>query len=150
MSDAARFTATKTFRNLPTCHRAWRAASHCRFVHGYSRSYSFHFACSELSPEGFVVDFGGLKQLKEWLEYWFDHTVLVAADDPALHTFQQLHDAELIDMRVMDAPTMEGSARFVFEYADALVREQTGGRAWCVAVEARENDKNGAWYRAQS
>jgi hypothetical protein len=43
---------------------------------------------------------------------------------------------------------MEGSARYVFEYADALIRKHTHGRAWVVKVECRENDKNAATYEA--
>jgi 6-pyruvoyltetrahydropterin/6-carboxytetrahydropterin synthase len=30
------------------------------------------------------MDFGGLKEFKEWLEHMFDHTLLVAEDDPQL------------------------------------------------------------------
>ncbi len=143
---ASAFTSTKTFANLPCNHRQWRHAGHCAFLHGYSRSYTFHFACSEVDETHFVVDFGSLKRLKRWLEWMFDHTTLINADDPELPLFETLHARQVIDLRVMPNVSMEASARYVWAYADALVRAGTGGRAWCFAVEARENDKNSAFY----
>jgi len=74
----------------------------------------------------------------------FDHTCLINADDPELALFRQLHARGILDLRVLPHVSMEGSARFVWAWADALVRAATGGRAWCYAVEARENDKNAA------
>lgn len=137
-----RLTVTKTYADLPCSHRAWRHAGHCRFVHGYSRSFTLYFAASEVDECGFVVDFGSLKPLKAVLEHLFDHTLLLNADDPELPTFEALHEREVVDLRVLAHCGMEGSARLVWELADALVRQQTGGRAWCFACEARENVKN--------
>jgi 6-pyruvoyltetrahydropterin/6-carboxytetrahydropterin synthase len=138
---------TKTYRDLPCSHRAWRHQGHCRFVHGYSRAFTLHFAAIQLDDCGFVVDFSSLKPLKAWLEHMFDHTTLINADDPELATFQDLHERGIIDLRVVEHCGMEGGAELVWRKADALVREQTGGRAWCVAVEARENEKNAVMYR---
>lgn len=36
------------------------------------------------------MDFGGLKAFKEWAEYTFDHTLIVAEDDPHLNFFKQM------------------------------------------------------------
>ncbi len=144
---AQRFTMTKTYTDLPTSHRAWRHSGHCRFVHGYSRSFTLVFAASALDACGFVVDFSSLKPLKAVLEHLFDHTTLINADDPELDTFRDLHARELIDLRIVDHCGMEGGAMLVWELADALVRAQTGGRAWCISCEARENVKNAVTYR---
>lgn len=140
--QAELFTMTKTYTDLPCSHRAWRHTGHCRFVHGYSRQYTFHFAASALDDCGFVVDFSSLKPLKAWLDHMFDHTTLINLDDPELPTFRDLHERELIDLRVVEHCGMEGGARLAWEVADALVRHQTGGRAWCFRCEARENVKN--------
>ena len=104
------FKSTKRFTGFPCTHRQWRAESHCRFVHGYSREFYFEFAASELTKEGWVVDFGGLKELKKWLEYVFDHTFLVAQDDPELETFKDLDKRGAIMLRVLPNPGMEGTA----------------------------------------
>jgi 6-pyruvoyltetrahydropterin/6-carboxytetrahydropterin synthase len=57
-------------------------------VHGCSREFYFEFAANEMTKEGWVVDFGGLKEIKTWLEFTFDHTFLVAQDDPLLEAFK--------------------------------------------------------------
>ncbi|MEY4801255.1 MAG: hypothetical protein RLZZ213_1702 [Cyanobacteriota bacterium] len=58
------YSCSKTFSGYPCCHRQWRHQGHCRFVHGYSRSFSFWFRATELDDCGFVVDFSSLKQLE--------------------------------------------------------------------------------------
>ena len=63
-----KFISTKKFTGFPCTHRQWKAESHCRFVHGYSRDFYFEFECDELTKEMWVMDFGGLKEVKSWLE----------------------------------------------------------------------------------
>ena len=79
----------------------------------------------------------------------FDHTMLINKDDPERELFEELHRREILDLRLMDNCGMEGSAKYAFEYANTWVKEQTNGRAWCVKVECRENDKNSASYEME-
>lgn len=140
------FKSTKVFTGFPCTHRQWRAESHCRFVHGYSREFHFEFAASELTKEGWVVDFGGLKEVKKWLENVFDHTFLVAADDPELETFKELDKRGVILLRVLPNPGMEGTALYVFDEASKILESLYGKRAWITRVEVRENEKNSAIF----
>jgi len=140
------FKSTKSFTGFPCTHRQWRAESHCRFVHGYSREFHFEFAASELTKEGWVVDFGGLKAVKRWLEETFDHTFLIAVDDPELESFKALDKKGLIQLRVLPNPGMEGSAHYVYEEASRILVSLYGKRAWITRVEVKENDKNSAIY----
>ncbi len=142
------FKSTKRFTGFPCTHRQWRAESHCRFVHGYSREFYFEFAASELTKEGWVVDFGGLKELKKWLEYVFDHTFLVAQDDPELETFKDLDKRGAIMLRVLPNPGMEGTALYVYEEASRILENLCGKRAWITKVVVSENEKNSAIYEA--
>ncbi len=142
------FKSTKRFTGFPCTHRQWRAESHCRFVHGYSREFYFEFAASELTKEGWVVDFGGLKELKKWLEYVFDHTFLVAQDDPELATFQDLDKRGAIMLRVLPNPGMEGPAYYVYQEASRILEKLYGKRAWITKVVVSENEKNSAIYEA--
>lgn len=145
--DSKLFLSTKRFQGFPCTHRQWRAESHCRFIHGYSREFFFEFAAKELTPEGWVVDFGGLKQVKEWLDDMFDHTFLASEDDPYLEKFKKLNEDGVIQLRTLPNAGMEGTAKFVFDKVDADIRSQTQGRAWVHSVEVRENEKNSAIYR---
>jgi 6-pyruvoyltetrahydropterin/6-carboxytetrahydropterin synthase len=140
------FTSTKRFTGFPCTHRQWRAESHCRFVHGYSRQFYFEFEASELTKEGWVVDFGGLKELKAWLDHYFDHTFLVAQDDPEMEAFVKLNKDGVIQLRVLPNPGMEGSAQFVYEEASKILKKLYGERAWITKVEVSENEKNSAIY----
>ncbi len=140
----ATFYSTKKFKGFPCTHRQWKAESHCRFVHGYSRDFYFEFACSERTKEGWVVDFGGLKEVKKWLEHWFDHTFLVSQDDPHIDDFKKLDEQGVIQMRVFENIGMEGTAQFVYDNVNKMINEQTNGRAWITQVEVRENEKNSA------
>lgn len=140
------FTSTKRFKGFPCTHRQWRADSHCKYIHGYSREFYFEFQCSELSREGWVVDFGGLKEVKAWLEHMFDHTFLVSEDDPHMSLFKDMEQDSIIQLRVLPNVGMEGTAKYVFDIVNEMVSQRTVGRAWVKLVEVRENEKNSAIY----
>ena len=142
----AKYTSTKRFIGYPCTHRQWRAQSHCRFVHGYSREFYFEFACNELTVEQWVMDFGGLKEVKKWLEYMFDHTFLVAEDDPHMDDFLELDKKGVVQLRVLPNAGMEGTAKFVYDHVNEMVQKSTDNRVWVTKVEVRENEKNSAFY----
>lgn len=83
----SKYFVTKTFnpnKGYSCTFRNWRAKSHCRHLHGYDLVFQVTFECApqDLTPEGWVVDFGALGPLKDQIEKTFDHTLLVAEDDP--------------------------------------------------------------------
>lgn len=88
------YQSTKTYgtdRGLSTCFRQWKANhSHCSTLHGYSLGFKFVFESQTLDEKNWCFDFGGMKPIKQYLDYMFDHTILVAEDDPALETFKTL------------------------------------------------------------
>jgi len=90
----AKFYSTKTYgndRGLSCCFRQWRAShSHCSTLHGYSIGIKLIFECETLDDKNWCMDFGGLKAFKEWADYMFDHTLVIAEDDPQLEFFKQM------------------------------------------------------------
>ncbi len=138
--------STKSFKGFPCTHRQWKAESHCRFVHGYSREFHFEFEASELTQEGWVVDFGGLKEIKEWLNQTFDHTFLVSQDDPYLEQFKKMDKDGIIQLRVLPNPGMEGTAMYVYQEASKILRKLYGNRAWISLVKVSENENNSAIF----
>ncbi len=143
-ADLMRYRSTKSFTNFPCAHRLHSHAGHCKYVHGYSRSFKFYFEAHELDADHFVVDFSALGELKRWLDEMYDHTLLIGAEDPELGFFEQMDARGLCKLRVVPSVTMEGTAKLVFAYADALIRGMTAGRAYLAKVEVHENDKNSA------
>ena len=99
-----------------------------------------------MDQHGWVVGFGDLKELGEYLVEMYDHTMLIAEDDPELPVFKELHEKGLCDLRVVPDTSLEGSAKTALEKANQLLSRITEGRARCFQVEARENDKNSAIY----
>jgi 6-pyruvoyltetrahydropterin/6-carboxytetrahydropterin synthase len=147
---SARYRSTKTYdhnEGLSCCFRQWRAVhSHCHLMHGYALAFKFVFAANELDEKNWCVDFGGLKDVKQWLHELFDHTMIVAQDDPYLPTFQLLAASNLVDLRILPAVGCEAVAHFVFSHVNAVVCEKTEGRVWLESVEVREHGGNSALY----
>jgi 6-pyruvoyltetrahydropterin/6-carboxytetrahydropterin synthase len=142
------FQSTKVMELGSCAFRQWRAShSHCRFLHGYQLKAKLWFSGSSLDDKNWVVDFGGLKELKATLNNLFDHTTTIAADDPALETFKDLDSRGLIQLRIMDKGVgIERAAETVFELADKHVRSLTNGRCWVDKVEVFEHEDNSAVY----
>jgi 6-pyruvoyltetrahydropterin/6-carboxytetrahydropterin synthase len=142
-----RFYSGKTYTHA-TGHscafRQWRADSHCNLIHGYALQFEFTFGGNELDERNWIVDFGGLKPLKQWLAHTFDHTYLLASDDPEFETFQMLADKGLIDLRVVGGTGCERFAEMAFDEADRIVRELTNDRCWVQKVTVREHEANSA------
>ena len=150
------FRSTKVFDGYSTCFRQWRAeGTHCRFLHGYGVSFKVWFE-GELDERNWVWDFGGMKrakgtidcmQPKEWMDYMFDHTTIVAEDDPYLFTFQELHDCGVIQLRIIPAVGAEQFSNYLWVKLNKFVQEETDGRVRVVQVEFREHEKNTAFYK---
>lgn len=152
------FCSTKTYSHstgLSVAIRQHRSDSHCQFLHGYSLSVKFVFQASELDARGWVVDFGGLKDLRSWLEHWFDHTTLIAEDDPELVTFKGLHEKGILQLRVMEQVGdgymggCEYLAYLIYQYTETwLTGAGFSPRVDLVSVEVSEHEGNSSLYRA--
>jgi 6-pyruvoyltetrahydropterin/6-carboxytetrahydropterin synthase len=144
------YYSTKTYgheRGLSCAFRQPLAShSHCSLIHGYSLAFSFKFASTTLDEKNWVVDFGGLKQLKEWLEHNFDHSIAVAKDDPEMKTFLALEEKGLARVVVMNGVGCEKFAEHAFWFADKLVKELTNNRCWAVSCEVKEHGANSAIF----
>ena len=91
-----RFTSNKVIELGSAAFRQWRSThSHCQYIHGYNLTANITFECRDLDDKNWVMDFGGLKDLKATLRNTFDHKLVVAADDPEIETLKQLDFAGL-------------------------------------------------------
>lgn len=146
--SGTKFFSTKTYSHdvgFSCTFRQWRAESHCRYLHGYALKFKFTFAASELDHCGWVVDFGGLKNLKGWLEEWFDHRTLVASDDPQISRMRELDFLGIITMREVPATGCEAFSKMVYDYTEQwLIDAGFGPRCELVSVEVAEHGGNSA------
>lgn len=141
--------STKRFGPISTGHRQWKADNHCKFIHGYGRIVEIKFGCSELDDKGWVVDFGGLKQVKELLERYWDHRTLIASTDPMLDKLEKMEKEGLIQLTVLYPPYNPGielSAQWVFDKVGFLIKKEYGDRCWIEEVRVWEHENNSAIY----
>ena len=145
--------ATKVYRNLPCAHAQWfdtnedGSPGHCAQIHGYDRSVEFTFAGTP-DGHGWIVPFGGLKPVKQFSEYYFDHVTVLPADDPRLENIpSEMTDASglLGTLRVLPyGVSMEMSSVFIWEHVNAYIYQHTSGRCWVERVRVYEDDRNDA------
>ena len=121
-----RFISTKEYRELgPVAYHQWRdTGGNCRLIHGYALSFYFEFESDSLDLRNWVVDFGGLRPLKEKLEEWFDHKLLLAQDDPNFDDIMKLQDLKLAEITVVEATGCEALSDFLYKFI--VEAKQTG------------------------
>ena len=139
------YISTKTYTHLgPVAYRQWKADSHCNLIHGYALSFHFEFESETLDARNWVMDYGGLRPLKEKLEEWFDHTFLLAQDDPEYNLLKALGDMKVAKIIEVEKTGCEGLASFIYEYINTIFLKEYGEdkRIWCCKVEVRETDSN--------
>lgn len=145
------YMSTKRFGHeigLSCCFRQWRAESGCRLIHGYALAFKFVFATNELDVRNWCVDFGSLKPLKAILEENFDHTLLVAEDDPKLDVILDLDRVHGI-AKVIPVPAAgcEKTAEMVYDVTEQWLRDAGySPRVWLVSVEVSEHGANSAIF----
>jgi len=150
-----KFQSTKLFDGFSCVFRQWKAeGTHCRFLHGYGISFRVWFQ-GELDERNWVWDFGGMKRAKTeidgmspkmWMDYMFDHTTVVATDDPYLEHFRKMDEDGIIQLREIPATGAEQFAKFIFDKLNPFVQEETDGRVKVAKVEFMEHGKNTAIY----
>ena len=144
------FKSTKVIELGSCAFRQPTATSHCKFLHGYRLTAKFWFEADELDQNNWVVDFGGLKDLKKILQDQFDHTTCVSKEDPKLLLFKQMNDTGLCDLRIMDGVGIEKFAEWCWSVANKHVEKITKGRCRCIKAEVFEHENNSAIYEKQS
>lgn len=142
-----KFRSTKTYRQIAPCaYRQWKADSHCNQIHGYAFSFHFEFETDDLDARNWAFDYGGLRPLKDKLEEWFDHTLLVAQDDPMRDELLRLGELGLAKITEVEKTGCEGLSDFLYEYINTIFLPSCGkseaDRLWCCRVEVRETDSN--------
>jgi 6-pyruvoyltetrahydropterin/6-carboxytetrahydropterin synthase len=150
-----KFQSTKIFDGFSTVFRQWRAdGTHCQFLHGYGISFKITFE-GELDERNWVWDFGGMKRAKgtidgmnpkAWMDYMFDHTYIIAEDDPFLPLAKEMDKGGIVQLRIIPATGAEQFAKYIYDKVNEFVLEETNNRVRVTQVEFKEHNKNSAIY----
>jgi len=141
-----KYQVIKTYGN-ETGHscafRQWRADSHCNLIHGYALGFEITFEAETLDDRNWVIDFGDLGTLKKFLKEMFDHTTVVAFDDPEVKVFEDLNNKNLVDLRLLENVGCEAFAETVFNFCSA---EYDNDRVKVKSVRVFEHGANSAVF----
>jgi 6-pyruvoyltetrahydropterin/6-carboxytetrahydropterin synthase len=150
-----KYQSTKLFDGFSCVFRQWKAeGTHCSFLHGYGVSFRVWFE-GELDERNWVWDFGGMKRAKgtidgmnpkDWMDYMFDHTTIVAENDPYLPVFKQMEADSIIQLRIIPATGAEQFSKYIYKKLNTFIQEETQGRVKITKVEFMEHNKNTAIY----
>jgi 6-pyruvoyltetrahydropterin/6-carboxytetrahydropterin synthase len=126
------------------------------------------FESETLDERNWVMDFGGLKDFKAWADYMFDHTLVIAEDDPHLDFFKMMaqqvtagsenpnsfvpHErGALCDLRIVPAVGCEMFAKLAYDKMAELLK--SGKSRYVInpgvrvkSVEVFEHGANSAIY----
>ena len=150
---AIKIKATKVFKYLPCGHAQYfdkepdGSPGECASVHGYDREVEFTFA-GDIDDHGWIVPFGELKPVKEFLEYYFDHVTVLPADDPRIGDIPDVlvqQGGLLGTLRILPSGvSMEMSSLFIWEHVNHYIYKVTNGRCYVERVRVYEHNRNDA------
>ena len=132
------YESTKTYgneRGLSCCFRQWKATSHCKYLHGYSLGFRFTFEAERLDSRNWVYDFGSFKEIRKWVKDNFDHTLLIAKDDPEKDFLMSIDDKKIA--KVIELPDVgcEKFAEYTYNFVNEYISSETSGRVKLISVE---------------
>jgi 6-pyruvoyltetrahydropterin/6-carboxytetrahydropterin synthase len=110
-------------------------------------AFDIVFETETLDARNWVIDFGSLREVKEWLTDMFDHTLLVASDDPLIDELTRLANSGLANVIEVANIGCEAFAKLVYDFvADYIASNNVA----CVVrkVTCKEHANNSASYIA--
>ncbi len=139
------YKVTKTYghdRGYSCAFRQWSAESNCKYLHGYSLGFKITLQSPTLDINNWVYDFGNFSFLENWLTQNFDHTLLVAKNDPEKEMLILLNNkvARVIELEKISC---EYFAEMTFRYID---NHLSNIDVEVISVEVSEHGSNAGIY----
>lgn len=115
-------------------------------IHGHNWGIAITFGCYATDASGFVVDFGELHYIRDWLDTHLDHACLFNADDPLKDRIIQAAP-QAFKTYILPNCSSEGIAQHLFDIFAPMVKQETQNRAFIIKIEIFEDSKNSATYQ---
>ena len=139
------YRVVKTYgheRGFSCAFRQWSTDSHCQNLHGYSLGFEITLESKTLDINNWVYDFGKFNFLDQWLKQHFDHTLLIANDDPEKELLLQLQD-KVAKVIILDKISCESFAELTFKFIESELSDYDID---VVSVKVSEHSSNAAIY----
>ena len=143
-------TCTKSYRDIPLSHRQPFHGGRCSRLHGHSWAITLTFGAKELDDNGFVIDFGDLHFLRDWIDQNLDHATALKISDPMLAEFEKLEQMGLLKILWVDSASCEGIAQFLYHTFQPMIEKKTKGRVRVQSLRLEEDSKNSATYSPEN
>ena len=143
-------TCTKTYRDIPLSHRQPFHEGRCSRLHGHSWAITLTFEAKELDGNGFVIDFGDLHFLKDWIDENLDHSTALKENDPMLNECEKLEKQGLLNILLVESASCEGIAQFLYHTFQPMIEQKTNGRVRIQTLHLEEDSKNSATYSPEN
>ena len=142
------YKVVKTYghdKGFSCAFRQWSAESHCSYIHGYSLGFTVTIGSDKLNQQNWVYDFGDFNFLEDWLREHFDHTLLVAINDPHKDEIKSLNKNKIA--RIVEVPEIscEKFAEMTFKFIDNHLN-LNDYNVKVLSVEVSEHPGNTAGY----
>jgi 6-pyruvoyl-tetrahydropterin synthase len=146
------FSVTKAFDRMPRAHAQFQdcnadgSPGPCANLHGYDLIVSIEVSAKELDQYGWVYGFGNFKKIRQFLEYYCDHTSAISAEDPRRkRVLEELSSGNSLygTMRLMPyGVSMEMMSLFLLEQTAGYIYNTSEGRCAITKIEFREHSAN--------
>jgi 6-pyruvoyltetrahydropterin/6-carboxytetrahydropterin synthase len=80
------------------------------------------------------------------MDFMFDHTYIIALDDPFIYKALEMHNEGIVQLRTVPATGAEQFAKYIYDKVSEFILEETNNRVRVVSVEFKEHAKNSAIY----
>lgn len=144
--DFTVLTCEKRYENIPFAHRQYTHKGHCRFIHGHNWTIVLTFGAKKTDENGFVADFGALKEIKQWIDDNLDHALVVSSDDPLYHIWTEAERLGAAKLFVSNGST-ESLAEKLYGTFFQIVHSAFSGRAVLMSIKVEEDSKNSATFK---
>ena len=139
-------TCTKTYKDIPLSHRQPLHSGRCSRLHGHSWAITLTFEAKELDDNGFVIDFGDLHFIRDWIDQNLDHATALKENDPMRADCQKLEDLGLLKILWVKSASCEGIAQYLYYTFQPMIERKTNGRVRIQSLHLEEDSKNSATY----
>ena len=150
----SRFQIVKRYgheQGLSCVFKQFRAPeTHCSKLHGYALAFEVCFEGNELDHRNWLISFGELKPLKQYLQDTFDHKTLVSANDPDLDFLMKAEGRGILDLVIVPEVGCEMFAEMVADWIQKTIlleNDDALERGVELAyIKVSEHDGNSAIY----
>jgi 6-pyruvoyltetrahydropterin/6-carboxytetrahydropterin synthase len=123
--------------------------THCSKLHSYALAFEFTWSGNELDHRNWLINYGEIKPIREWLHNQFDHRTCIDFQDPELDIFKELDKRKVIDLNIMyNGVGCEKFAEYVYNYVSEWTKTIVGDRDVILeSVKIQEHPGNTAIYK---